>query len=68
MLHSFPKPICNKYLQRKYFGLKSYQWSVVQGGGESYHGMWRADQPHGFGVFRWFDGDRYIGAWNSGFS
>lgn len=37
-----------------------------EGGGESFHGMWRADQPHGHGIFRWFDGDRYLGAWNSG--
>ena len=36
------------------------------GGGESYHGLWRADQPHGHGIFRWFDGDKYLGQWNDG--
>ena len=26
----------------------------------------RICQPHGHGVFRWFDGDKYLGAWNDG--
>lgn len=39
-----------------------------QGGGESFHGLWRSDQPHGHGVFRWFDGDKYLGSWKDGWT
>lgn len=37
-----------------------------KGGGESYYGLWRADVPNGYGVFRWFTGDVYMGQWSSG--
>jgi hypothetical protein len=33
---------------------------------ESYYGLWRADQPNSFGVFRWYDGDMYLGEWDVG--
>lgn len=36
------------------------------GGGETYHGLWRNDQPNGHGLFRWYDGDMYMGEWNVG--
>jgi len=37
-----------------------------KGGGESYYGLWRADVPNGYGVFRWFTGDVYLGMWSNG--
>ena len=37
-----------------------------KGGGESYFGLWRADVPNGYGVFRWFTGDVYLGMWSNG--
>lgn len=37
-----------------------------KGGGESYYGLWRADLPNGYGVFRWFTGDVYMGQWSNG--
>ena len=33
---------------------------------ESYFGLWRADQPHDHGIFRWYDGDMYQGDWSDG--
>ena len=36
------------------------------GGGESYYGLWRADLPNGYGVFRWFSGDVFMGQWSNG--
>lgn len=36
------------------------------GAAESYFGLWREDQPNGHGLFRWFDGDLYLGEWNIG--
>jgi len=36
------------------------------GGGESYYGLFQHNQPHGFGIFRWFEGDMYLGEWKEG--
>jgi hypothetical protein len=33
---------------------------------ESYFGLWRDHEPHGHGMFRWFDGDMYFGEWSGG--
>ncbi len=36
------------------------------GAAESYFGLWRDHEPHGHGMFRWFDGDMYFGEWSGG--
>ncbi|KAJ1477061.1 hypothetical protein T484DRAFT_1822591 [Baffinella frigidus] len=33
---------------------------------ESYYGLFQHNQPHGFGIFRWFEGDMYLGEWKEG--
>jgi hypothetical protein len=37
-----------------------------KGGGECYYGLWRNDKPHDHGMFKWYDGDRYMGMWTDG--
>mmetsp|Transcript_31503 Transcript_31503/g.74873 ORF Transcript_31503/g.74873 Transcript_31503/m.74873 type:complete len:472 (+) Transcript_31503:42-1457(+) len=36
------------------------------GGGESYFGLWRENQPNAHGLFRWYNGDMYFGEWSVG--
>lgn len=41
-------------------------WASQGGGGGSYVGEWRNDNPHGKGTFIRSDGSRYVGTWDSG--